>query len=100
MNLSQFLSRQRTLNASCQQEAHQWQEQGKVEKMITAQTTGRVYFQSTYWPACLASSNGRTLVLPDTLVKVVGRQGITLIVVPTSLVASASPFPLHAQEIA
>ncbi|NEO51357.1 MAG: hypothetical protein F6K55_47710, partial [Moorea sp. SIO4A3] len=53
---------------------------GKVEKTITPHNPGRVKYKATYWPAEVCSDFQVTLE-PEDPVTVVGRRGITLIVV-------------------
>jgi hypothetical protein len=57
---------------------------GKVERMISSTQPGRVEFQATYWPARLYHPEHEVTLVPDDPVTVVGRQGITLLVVPVS----------------
>lgn len=57
---------------------------GKVEQTITSTMPGRVKFQTTYWPARLYLQDTQTTLLPEDTVNVIGRQGITLLVVPLS----------------
>jgi hypothetical protein len=56
-------------------------EMGRVEKTITTVQAGRVRFQGSYWPAQFYNSDFHVAVNPDDLVTIVGRQGITLLVV-------------------
>ncbi|MFB2896883.1 NfeD family protein [Aerosakkonemataceae cyanobacterium BLCC-F50] len=58
---------------------------GTVEKTITQNLPGRVKCLGSYWPARFYHSNCDVIVFPDDFVKVVGRQGITMLVVPVSL---------------
>ena len=58
---------------------------GIVENKITQNQPGRVKCLATYWPARFYHSNCDVVVFPDEIVKVVGRQGITMLVVPVSL---------------
>ncbi|MGF1497230.1 MAG: NfeD family protein [Elainellaceae cyanobacterium] len=53
---------------------------GQVERTITLVQPGRVRFQGTYWPARLQSSYGQVIANPGEWVRIVGRQGITLLV--------------------
>ncbi|NET32063.1 MAG: hypothetical protein F6K19_08675 [Cyanothece sp. SIO1E1] len=55
---------------------------GKVERTITPRQPGRVYFQATYWPARFYQPNCQVTVCPGEPVKVVGRDGLTLLIVP------------------
>jgi membrane-bound ClpP family serine protease len=66
--------------------------QGKVEQTITPIKAGRIRFQGSFWKAELADADHRT-VKPNESVQVVGRQGITLLVVPLILPKQA-PFDL------
>ena len=52
----------------------------KVIDEISLKKPGRIYFEGSYWAARLQDSRQQLLVLPGSFVKVVGRQGITLIV--------------------
>ncbi len=56
---------------------------GTVAETITPEHPGRVRYQATYWPARLYRDEQITLV-PNDKVQVVGRQGLTLLVVPVS----------------
>ncbi|MFB2968920.1 NfeD family protein [Aerosakkonema sp. BLCC-F183] len=58
---------------------------GTVEKTISQNQPGRVKCLGSYWPARFYHSNCDVVVFPDEVVKVVGRQGITMLVVPVSL---------------
>ncbi|MBE9227872.1 hypothetical protein IQ264_20835 [Phormidium sp. LEGE 05292] len=58
---------------------------GTVERTITQNQPGRVKCLGSYWPARFYHSNCDDIVIPDDFVKVVGRQGITMLVVPVSL---------------
>jgi membrane protein implicated in regulation of membrane protease activity len=55
--------------------------QGQVDRTITATQTGRIRFRGSFWKAELVSRKGRAIA-PGEVVKVVGRQGIRLLVVP------------------
>jgi len=63
-------------------------EAGKVEKTITSSESGRVKFQGSYWPAQFYYPDSHLTANPDEVVTIVGRQGITLLVVP-----EGSPLP-------
>jgi hypothetical protein len=63
-------------------------EAGKVEKTITSSESGRVKFQGSYWPAQFYYPDSHLSANPDDVVTIVGRQGITLLVV-----AEGSPLP-------
>lgn len=58
---------------------------GTAENTITQNQPGRVKFLGSYWPARFYHSNCDVIIFPDDFVKVVGRQGITMLVVPISL---------------
>ncbi|XWK88724.1 MAG: NfeD family protein [Phormidium sp.] len=58
---------------------------GTVEKTITQNQPGRVKCLGSYWPARFYHSNCDVIVFPDDFVQVVGRQGITMLVVSGSL---------------
>lgn len=55
---------------------------GIVEETITPKYPGRVKYRATYWPAQFYNQQEQMTLLPDAPVTVVGRQGITLLVVP------------------
>ena len=57
---------------------------GEVEQIITETQPGRVKFQATYWPARLHNPEYEITLVPNTPVTVIGREGITLLVVPVS----------------
>jgi membrane protein implicated in regulation of membrane protease activity len=54
---------------------------GIVEKTITSTQVGRVRFQGSTWKARLYSPDASPLMYGDS-VKILGRQGITLLVMP------------------
>jgi len=54
---------------------------GEVEEAITLHQRGRVRFMATTWFARFYQSNAQE-ALPGTSVKVIGREGLTLLVVP------------------
>jgi membrane protein implicated in regulation of membrane protease activity len=58
----------------------------RVERMITPRLGGRVFFEGTYWPARLydrANTMLEDYVMDvSSRVTVIGRQGLTLLVVP------------------
>lgn len=62
----------------------------RVEKTIAAHHQGSVYFQATYWPAKHISPDLTERLLPGTIVKVLGREGLTLMVAPVAYKASLS----------
>ena len=57
---------------------------GKVEQTITPSQQGRIRFMATFWFARLYRPNAHNQIelLPGTTVKILGRQGLTLIIVP------------------
>lgn len=55
---------------------------GKVEKSITSNTKGWIKFQGSYWSAKLYNSSQIGTISSGQLVKIVGREGITLLVIP------------------
>lgn len=57
---------------------------GTVEQTITSTQPGRVWFQASYWPARIYNSDSQVTLAPNTIVSVVGRQGLTLLVDPHS----------------
>lgn len=57
---------------------------GIVEEAIAVNNPGRVKFQYTYWPARLYRVEGEIVLYPDQFVIVIGRQGLTLLVIPTN----------------
>lgn len=67
-------------------------EAGKVEKTITSSQSGRVKFQGSYWPAQFYYPGSHLSANPDDAVTIVGRQGITLLVVPTGSPLSSEFF--------
>jgi membrane protein implicated in regulation of membrane protease activity len=56
----------------------------RVDCPITAQVKGRVFCEGTYWPAQVygADTNATYALAVSTWVRVVGRQGLTLLVSP------------------
>ncbi|NEP49020.1 MAG: hypothetical protein F6K65_09400 [Moorea sp. SIO3C2] len=60
---------------------------GKVERTITPTKPGRVKFKATYWPARLCDHDSQVTLVPDDQVTVVGRHGITLLVVPAGYIS-------------
>lgn len=58
----------------------------RVDAPITAQIEGRVYYQGTYWPARIYEGvidAAGTALAPSSWVTVVGRYGLTLLIVPS-----------------
>ncbi|NET38966.1 MAG: hypothetical protein F6K19_44500, partial [Cyanothece sp. SIO1E1] len=55
---------------------------GKVERTISPFHPGRVYFQATYWPARFYDASCQVIASPGDPVKVMGREGLTLLVMP------------------
>ncbi|MBE9108837.1 NfeD family protein [Nodosilinea sp. LEGE 07298] len=56
----------------------------RVDCPISAQLEGRVYYQGTYWPARVYEGviDAGTALAPSSWVTVVGRYGLTLLIVP------------------
>ena len=54
---------------------------GQVEQPITLHQRGRVRFRATTWFARFYQPTAQTQALPGTRVKVIGREGLTLLVV-------------------
>lgn len=52
----------------------------EVIEVISLRKPGRIYFEGSYWAARFQDSCLQNLALPGSFVKVIGRQGITLIV--------------------
>jgi membrane protein implicated in regulation of membrane protease activity len=65
----------------------------RVERTITANLKGRVFFEGTYWPARVHETVGDIVTdhafHVSSWVTVIGRQGLTLLVVPAVSVACA-----------
>jgi len=57
---------------------------GKVEEKITLHQQGWVRFMATYWSARFYQPTGMAEALPGTSVKVIGIEGLTLLVIPIS----------------
>lgn len=55
---------------------------GDVEQTVTPQQRGRVRFMATTWFARFYQSDAQATALPGTAVKVIGREGLTLLIVP------------------
>ncbi|NET38058.1 MAG: hypothetical protein F6K19_39685 [Cyanothece sp. SIO1E1] len=55
---------------------------GEVDTIIRTTEPGRVKFEGSYWPAKLYNSDTEITIFPTWPVKVIGRQGITLLVIP------------------
>lgn len=55
---------------------------GVVEETITPEKPGRVRYRATYWPARLHNKDEQVTLHPKDPVYVLGRQGLTLLVVP------------------
>ena len=55
---------------------------GTINRLVTAEHPGRVYFQATYWPARLCQPATLRELHPGDPVEVVGRDGLTLLVKP------------------
>jgi hypothetical protein len=59
-------------------------ELGEVEQAIATNKRGRVRFMATSWFARFNQPNGQIELLPGTTVRVIGRQGLTLLVTSLS----------------
>lgn len=59
-----------------------FQGRGTINRLVTPQHPGRVYFQATYWPARLFQTATLSELQPGDPVEVVGREGLTLLVKP------------------
>lgn len=55
--------------------------QGEVDQWITSDR-GRIKCQGSYWPARLYEAGQQSMLPPGQFVTVVGRQGITMLVLP------------------
>ncbi|MBE7384486.1 MAG: NfeD family protein [Leptolyngbya sp. SIO1E4] len=55
---------------------------GRVERTINGYYPGRVYFKATYWPARLQQPQETCKLSPGSWVRVMGREGLTLLVSP------------------
>ncbi|WP_442786359.1 NfeD family protein [Leptothoe sp. PORK10 BA2] len=58
------------------------QRKGRIDRQVTVQNPGRVYFYTTYWPARLSQTATLNELNPGDQVEVVGREGLTLLVKP------------------
>ncbi len=56
--------------------------EGVVEEAICCGQRGRVKCLGTYWPAQIYDVDGEVSLVPQQRVSVVGRVGITLLVIP------------------
>jgi len=63
---------------------------GVVEQTITLHQRGRVRCMATTWFAQFYQPTDRRSALPGTFVKVIGREGLTLLVMPLEAVGSES----------
>ncbi|HEY9738401.1 MAG TPA: NfeD family protein [Trichocoleus sp.] len=54
----------------------------KVDRIITVDQRGRVYYEGTYWHARFYVLNHQVQSEVASLVTVIGRQGLTLLVQP------------------
>ncbi|MGF1497048.1 MAG: NfeD family protein [Elainellaceae cyanobacterium] len=59
-----------------------YQGKGKVDKAIAPFSVGRVYFQASFWPAQLAEPTCQTTLGSGEVVRVIGRDGLILLVMP------------------
>ncbi|MBO9997555.1 MAG: NfeD family protein [Cyanobacteria bacterium SID2] len=55
-----------------------------VSDTVSPSSDGRVFFRGSYWPARFYTLPPQALVQPGQSVNIVGRDGITLLVVPRS----------------
>ena len=55
---------------------------GQVKETINQDQPGRVKWKASYWPAQFYQTEAHVSILPGEQVQVVGRQGITLLVMP------------------
>jgi len=55
---------------------------GTVSESISADRPGRVWCSGTYWPARLCVNDYPAALKPKAQVTVIGKEGITLLVVP------------------
>jgi membrane protein implicated in regulation of membrane protease activity len=67
-------------------------EQAMVSDFIHPDRPGRVWFQGSWW---FAVSSQKTVLLPGTPTRVVGRSGLTLVVEPLFSIASTPSNPVH-----
>jgi NfeD-like C-terminal, partner-binding len=70
----------------------------EVEETITLHQRGRVRFEATYWFARFYNPQGPIESLPGTCVKVIGREGLTLLVMPSSDRRVYPPMPRAEQS--
>ncbi len=70
----------------------------EVEETITLHQRGRVRFEATDWFARFYNPQGPVESLPGTCVKVIGREGLTLLVVPSSDRRVYPPMPSAGQS--
>ncbi|MGC9505176.1 NfeD family protein [Baaleninema sp.] len=55
-----------------------------VTSAVSPEMAGRVFFKGTYWPARFYTLSPQSLVQPGQSVNIVGRDGITLLILPRS----------------
>lgn len=68
------------------------EEQAMVSDFIHPDRPGRVWFQGSWW---FAVSSQKTVLLPGTPTRVVGRSGLTLVVEPMFSFSAAPSNPVH-----
>lgn len=61
---------------------------GTVEMAIAPNQRGRVHCQGTYWPARFYHPDCQVWVQPEDAVRVIAREGITLLVMPVVMPVS------------
>lgn len=65
--------------------------EGIVEKAIAPWKKGRVAYGGTYWPAMLLQSDCGAVLQKGETARIIGRQGITLLVLPKHFVVLHPP---------
>lgn len=68
-----------------QAEPSPFRQTAQVIQQIGPNQLGQIRFQATYWRASFARSNQEAIAKPETMVRVIGRDGLTLIVVPIEM---------------
>lgn len=58
---------------------------GQVTESISPATSGRVYYRTTYWDAIVYDPAALATLPCETHVRVLGRKGIVLLVMPISV---------------
>lgn len=67
-------------------------EQAMVSDFIHPDRPGRVWYQGSWW---FAVSSQKTVLLPGTPTRVVGRSGLTLVVEPLFSLSPTTSHPVH-----